>query len=254
MIEKKFKDLLTSYFSGEIGHAEIVWMAEDLHKRRERRDLFIERIEDYLENEAGPARRDSDKRLRALLVKDLSQIDIREIELAMPRGRSQSLDQITESINEESRADHSLTRRASVRGQEIRYDDPVVRGKDRSFVMPVVGVAIIVVTFFLMVRFSSIEEDRQKAEEAAMEEQAKFLSDATALQNASEFISENFKELAAAEEESESSEAQVPLNEQAPPISLIELIGERTGSDGVSVAPAVPDEGEVIFIDQSDGN
>ena len=88
MIEKKFKSLVDSFLRGEISSAETAWMAEDLHHRRERRDLFIERIEDYLDlflRLADPV----DERLRQLLLKDLSHVDVRDIERAMPRQRNQ---------------------------------------------------------------------------------------------------------------------------------------------------------------------
>jgi len=85
MLEKKFREVLYTFLKGESSALEITWLLQDLHKRRERRDLFVELVEEFLTERAGPERRASDQRLRALLSRALLEVDENDLQMAMPR-------------------------------------------------------------------------------------------------------------------------------------------------------------------------
>ncbi|WP_185694761.1 hypothetical protein [Puniceicoccus vermicola] len=243
MIEKKFKDLVLVFLQGEISPAEIEWLVGDLHARRDRRDLFAEAIEYYLENEAGPARRVSDQRLRDILLRDLSKIEVRDLELAMPRRRASNFspEEREAKLQEgEAVAEPKRTERVA----EILFDKPPPPSDDRSMVLPIVGVLIIVLTFFLMVRFSSLKNDEEVADAAELKK-ARELSDAAAFRQANEFISEsNLDEDKESADEGEEIEAVSDKKiADEPPVSLVDLVGgKKEAEDSTSDAAEVGDQ------------
>ncbi|MGE9290038.1 MAG: hypothetical protein ACQKBT_03550 [Puniceicoccales bacterium] len=235
MIEKKFKDLVLAFLKGEIGPAEMDWLVGDLRQRRDRRDLFADAVEYYLENEAGPARRVSDQNLRELLVKDLAQVDVRELERAMPRRST--LTSMANVSKPASSEDEKGSMDPAEKVEEILFEKPPPQREDRSFAMPIIGILIILLTFFFMVRFSSIKKDEKEAEELAREKQASELSDAAAFRQADEFLSaSHLKESSSSSDEEETTTSSDDSSEA--PVSLVDLVGADSDKSDAQTAKA----------------
>ncbi len=229
MLERKFKDLIISFFRAELGAAEISWMVEDLQTRRDRRDLFIEAVQSYLEHEAGPGRRSSDERLRDLLVKDLTQIDERDLERAMSRRPSPLPAVETPTQAEDLEPDSELEGAEKV--AEVIFERPI-RKEDRSFFLPVTGVLVIIVTFVLMVRFSSLGPDAEETSDIVAEEEAARFSGTSVFRETEDFLSDSgFQVNSDKLQESSPSDGSL-VRSRVSPISLADLIGGGSLASG----------------------
>ncbi|MFP4353367.1 MAG: hypothetical protein ACLFSZ_10725 [Puniceicoccaceae bacterium] len=244
MIEKKFKSLVGSFLLGEISPAETEWMVEDLREKRERRDLFIEQVEEYLERCSSGVADPCAEHLRELLLKDLSRVGVRDVERATPRQRRPIPAREIEEHRQRPETGWELDegsardRKRVFSGGNQPVEEPRVLGADRSYVLPVLGILIMVATFVFMVRFSSLETRDEEQEDpgdpisAAIREG---LSDSEAVRRANEFLEERSEEAETAEEESGGDAAAGPLDPvMAPPVSLAELIGLPKGGAGSS--------------------
>lgn len=238
MIEKKFKSLLESFLRGDISAAETVWMVEDLRQKRERRDLFIEEIEDYLERfSSGPAE-SSDEHLRQLLLKDLSRVDVSDIERATPRQRraipAKEIEERSQRREAGWEEDEGLEkgRKRALPVEHHHGEKHAAPGEDRSYVLPVLGILMIVGTFVLLVRLSSPgnrEADQGDPISAAISEG---LSDSEAVRRANEFLAERRPavEIDADGAEEDDGESGEPVDSVlVPPVSLGELVGFPNG-------------------------
>lgn len=238
MIEKKFKSLLESFLRGDISAAETVWMVEDLRQKRERRDLFIEEIEDYLERfSSGPAE-SSDEHLRQLLLKDLSRVDVSDIERATPRQRraipAKEIEERSQRRDAGWEEDEGLEkgRKRALPVEHHHGEKHAAPGEDRSYVLPVLGILMIVGTFVLLVRLSSPgnrEADQGDPISAAISEG---LSDSEAVRRANEFLAERRPavEIDADGAEEDDGESGEPVDSVlVPPVSLVDLVGFPNG-------------------------
>jgi len=238
MIEKKFKSLLESFLRGDISAAETVWMVEDLRQKRERRDLFIEEIEDYLERfSSGPAE-SSDEHLRQLLLKDLSRVDVSDIERATPRQRraipAKEIEERSQRRDAGWEDDEGLEkgRKRALPVEHHHGEKHAAPGEDRSYVLPVLGILMIVGTFVLLVRLSSPgnrEADQGDPISAAISEG---LSDSEAVRRANEFLAERRPavEIDADGAEEDDGESGEPVDSVlVPPVSLVDLVGFPNG-------------------------
>ena len=238
MIEKKFKSLLESFLRGDISAAETVWMVEDLRQKRERRDLFIEEIEDYLERfSSGPAE-SSDEHLRQLLLKDLSRVDVSDIERATPRQRraipAKEIEERSQLRDAGWEDDEGLEkgRKRALPVEHHHGEKHAALGEDRSYVLPVLGILMIVGTFVLLVRLSSPgnrEADQGDPISAAISEG---LSDSEAVRRANEFLAERRPavEIDADGAEEDDGESGEPVDSVlVPPVSLVDLVGFPNG-------------------------
>lgn len=228
MIEKKFTELVRSFLQGEIGPTESTWLVEELHKRRDRRDLFMEKMEEYLEYDAGPARRESDRQLRELLTRDLTTIQVRDIELAKPR-RSTPIP--SAEIPEQYQQGGGRSEPLKVNEPKEYFTEKVEKlEEERSLLMPVLGILIIIATFFVLIQFSSLEEDSvDEAELANIEENAS--ENATAFREVNEFLAENrgSSNVEVEEEGDASAEVSGPIKT---PVSLADLVGGDSSNSG----------------------
>lgn len=260
MIERKFRDLVRGFLCGEISPAETSWMVEDLHRRRERRDLFIEMVEEYLEDFPVSGEDSlSVHNLRELLLRDLTTVDERDIQRAVPRHRSPiAAKEIEEEMIRRVPAQEDRGESPPRRREEepaMPFDAPEQPVEDRSYALPLIGILTIIVTFVFMVRFSSLEGDSASRSEDVDSTLERELSDSEAVRRAEEFLAEQrIDPSAPAEEESlvpdtaDPAEAQAPAGIQAP-VSLSDLVGRETRGApegfpvvGTSVQPAADDE------------
>lgn len=244
MIERKFRELVQCYLRGEISPAEMSWMVEDLHRKRDRRDQFVEEVEDFLETRARDPRAPSDRNLRELLVRDLSEIPEREVERAMPRRHNPIA---AKEIEEDRRRRPSLEEfeeagAASVppttasfgeTAERMPFEKPEPVDEDRSYVLPFVGIAILVGTFFLMIRFSSLDSDEADENQSAEPAAGEAISDSEALRRTSEFLEEDL--VGASGERPLETDVDAALDDSPAesddgtgisPVSLADLIGE----------------------------
>jgi len=190
MLEKKFRDLLFSFLNGKVSPLEVSWIAEDLRDRRDRRDLFSEIVEEFLNEFSGQVDATSEQRLRELLARDLSSINDRDLERAMPRKGGAEIasdvsdagvDPAEEGIAEEIKS--SGFRRT----EEIVFEKPTIAPEERSWVLPVLGILVIIGAFYFMVRFSSLDRDRENAQEEAVDQRD--VSDAALFFETDEYLS-----------------------------------------------------------------
>ncbi len=254
MIEKKFKSLVESFLRGDISSAETVWMVEDLHRKRERRDLFIEEVENYLERVPSGSADSSDERLRQLLLKDLAQVDVSDVERATPR-RPRPIP--AREIEERRRGRETAWEEAEGfekgRGRALSTEHHhgekhASVEEDRSYVLPVLGILIIIGTFVFMVRFSSLEEGEEKKSDPMSAAISEGLSDSEAVRRANEFLAERRAAVEETEEESDGEVAEPAASVLAPPASLVDLIGSPKGEAGGASPGRVGDMDDLLLI------
>tara|TARA_R100000027_G_scaffold42073_3_gene31435 strand:- start:31614 stop:32351 length:738 start_codon:yes stop_codon:yes gene_type:complete len=241
MIERKFTELVEAFLKGEIGPTESTWLVEELHKRRDRRDLFSEKIEDYLEFQAGPRRRESDRQLRELLTRDLTTIVVRDIELAKPRRSAPvAAPEIPAAYQSRRESDDPVVKREAKEYVAERMEVPQ---QEKSLVMPILGILIIIGTFFVMFEFSSLKGDEELAEEKeeAVEDAT---NDATAFREVTEYLSETSSPSESESQTEADDEQSEPARtgQELEPVSLVDLVGgesENTAGAGSSDEPVV---------------
>jgi len=232
MLEKKFKDILDSYLHGAASRVELTWMAEDLTKRRDRRDLFTERVEDFIVSARKANGESSGSALSELLLRDLSKIEVGHLEKAMPeRRRGFSQDGSSASKPAWHRIGERPSIRSAVRSEVPEKNEPVEEG--RSYAFPVIGILLIILVFAAMIRFSSIQEDRREAEELEREKLESTVSLQSSVLETTDFLAEskliNESEEFDAGNEVESGETS-PLGLNRP-VSLSDLVGQSVDSE-----------------------
>lgn|GEM_PF-3232638 len=245
MIEKRFRDLVNSYLHGNIGPAEVSWVVGDLVKSRDRRDLFIEKIEESLIS----LKRDSNERactsLRALLRKDLSQIKVEDLQRAMPSvGTSPNvMRNRADGVSGRSYEQKRTPLKSTV--VEARRKTDATEESEQSYALPVIGILIIIGTFFFMVNFSSLSSDKKESEEeTALTEH---ISDAEALRQTAEFLNIEGGDGKTDEAGSFSEEDRILTSERPKPVSLVDLV-ENMGTAEQDGEPATLSDSDELFI------
>ncbi len=194
MIERKFKELVHSFLHGEISAAEVSWIVEDLHRKRERRDLFNEIVEEFLRD--FPNSGDESlavRNLRELILRDLTTINDRDLRRAAPRQTtSYSAKDIEESQPKQMPEDEAPVREHRRRSQHSHFASSRPSGRERSVALPVIGILVLLTTLFLMIRFASVESDPQDMEGDLDSRLQREMTDSEAFRQAEEFLSEGF--------------------------------------------------------------
>ncbi|MEM0965893.1 MAG: hypothetical protein AAGJ81_07085 [Verrucomicrobiota bacterium] len=231
MIERRFRELVHSYLSGSVSPTELSWVVEDLHRRRERRDLFLVLVEDFLE--ASKQSDNENQPLKGLLLKDLTHIEQRDLERAMPRQDPlvSSMEQIQGREPKEDDVDEGElhTNRVRLESKRSKPASRRVVEEERSFVLPIIGLLILLVSLIFMIRFSSFESSSGgKDEEADLSEE---IPDASAFRQATEFLEDGqfVQESIGTSLEEVGPEPGLTVSNQ--PISLVDLIGNSEGLD-----------------------
>jgi hypothetical protein len=198
--------------------------------------------------------------LRELLVRDLSEIPEREVERAMPRRHSPIA---AKEIEEDRRRRPSLeefeeagaasapptTASSGETAERKPFEKPEPVDEDRSYVLPVVGIAILVGTFFLMIRFSSLDSDEAAENQSAEPATGEAISDSEALRRASEFLEEDL--VGASGERPLEADVDAALDDSPAesddgagisPVSLADLIDESRIGAGAGQTDSTGDE------------
>lgn len=191
MIERKFRELVEQLFDGNTSPTEIAWITEELQRKRERRDLFIELVEEFLED--YPAKQGEAEPygpLRRLLLRDLSRItesDLHRAAPSAPRGRTE-VDLSAAEVD----SGPQERRRKRLDPGEISFENREIEPEEGSRIGPLVCVLVLAVIAF-MVSYASLESDPEP-EKTAEEPQTKDrdgLPDASLIRRANEMLTES---------------------------------------------------------------
>jgi len=186
MIEKKFRDLAARFFEGDTNPTEIVWIAEELQQRRERRDLFIDMAEDFLHPLpiSGPEGEPFEP-LRALIRRNLSEISDRDLGKAMPTRQK---------VLSKKKFETPVDEVVYVHGERKRKDtaDGLEESKDSSKIGPLIGILIVVVVCFMIAYSSLGDSDRPEEKEGSgggpVTEATRKLPESTLIRKANELV------------------------------------------------------------------
>lgn len=255
MIEKKFRSLVQLFFAGSVNAIELSWLAEELRDRRDRRDLFLDLAQEFLEDRAADARHpDPFESLRKILIRDLSEVTEKDLRRAMPSNLSSVSS--GEDAPAPRRSQPEVFHHKPLKPYPVATEPPGVFEEEssRSRTGVLVGLLIIAVVGF-MVAYSSLDignTSSPKDEEAADPAEVKKLPQVSVIRQVNELIGtedasqgwESFDQTAS-DLNGDPNIAPSPL--RAEPLSLPDLLGSpQEGSSNVG-SQATAGQFPVVF-------